>query len=246
MNYSEHRPKGCERQGDLHPSKIVQRLRQVLAETQHEFAHVALHLDDDDLGDLAGILVDFAEDLHAGTGIWAAYERYNVDFFGTALPLTSAGSTSGLSTDRFRHFLWVLYPVLLDGLTLSPTHQDLRLVADAASSFLADAFAEVPKDSGVKGFLGTPNDHGWDVKRKLVWLGTHSFLFRTMFDRYIDEEAQGKADIDRTDDFICQHCTRWTGLPSSAFDRRPTVEPLPIVRHRGSQPTLIFAFAGAG
>ena len=98
----------------------------------------------------------------------------------------------GFHPDRFRHFLWILYPVLLDGLTLSPTHQDLRRVADAASAFLSDAFAAVPKDSGVKAFLGTPNEHGWDVKRKLVWLGTHSFMFRPPFARYMDEQADGK------------------------------------------------------
>ena len=60
--------------------------------------------------------VDFAEDLHNGIGIWAAYERYNAEFFGTALPLTSAengGDLLGFHPDRFRHFLWVLYPVFI-------------------------------------------------------------------------------------------------------------------------------------
>jgi hypothetical protein len=168
------------------------------------------------LGELAGILVDFAEDIHAGTGIWAAYEAYNVELFGTALPLTSAdsGSDAGtdLRSDRFRHLLWVVYPALIDGLILSPRHQDLRRIADAASAFLSDAFADIPKDSGVKASLASSNEHGWDVKGKLIWLGTHSFMFRSLFVRYIDENAHGKADIGYTDDFICQECTRWSGL----------------------------------
>jgi hypothetical protein len=211
MDYSAHRPQGYEGQGDPHLPKIVQRLRRVLAEKQDDFAHDTLRLPSKTLGDLAGVLVDFAEDIHAGTGIWAAYERYNTEFFATALPLTSAEG-GDLGTDRFRHFLWVLYPALIDNLTISPTHQDLHRIADATSSFLCDAFTEVSKDSSVKAFLATPSTHGWDVKRKLVWLGTHSYMFRTMFDRYIDEEAHGKADIPHTDDFICQHCTRWSGL----------------------------------
>ena len=91
-------------------------------------------------------------------------------------------------------------------------HQDLHRVADAASILLSGAFAEVPEDSGVKAFLRSPDAHAWDVKRKLVWLGTHSFMFRTMFARYMDEESHGKADIGHTDDFICQECTRWSGL----------------------------------
>ena len=50
------------------------------------------------------------------------------------------------------------------------------------------------------------------MKRKLVWLGTHSFMFRTMFARYMDEQARASADIGHMDDFICQECTRWSGL----------------------------------
>jgi hypothetical protein len=64
----------------------------------------------------------------------------------------------------------------------------------------------------VKAFLQSPNDHGWDVKRKLVWLGTHAFMFRTMFARYMEEQPPGGSDIPHIDDFVCQECTRWSGL----------------------------------
>jgi hypothetical protein len=176
MTYATHRPQGYQGQGDPHLSKIAKKLRQALTETQDGFAHDTLRLESESLGALAGILVDFAEDLHNGTGIWAAYERYNVEFFGAALPLTSDKSGGDLGTDfhpdRFRHLLWVLYPAFLDGLVLAPTHQDLRRVAEVSSNFLTDALSAIPTDSGVKAFLGTPNEYGWDVKRKLVWLGT--------------------------------------------------------------------------
>ena len=89
MDYISHRPDGYEGQGDSHLPKIVRRLRRVLAETQSRFAYNTLRLPTKALGDLAGILVDFAEDIHAGTGIWASYERYNVQFFGSALPITT-------------------------------------------------------------------------------------------------------------------------------------------------------------
>ena len=211
-DYSAHRPQGYERQSDRHLPKIVQRLWRTLSETQRGFAHDTLRLPSGTLGDLASILVDFADDLHAGTGLWEAYERYNVEFFGAALPLTSREDGSGLNADRFRHFLWILYPAFIDNLTISPTHQDLHRVADAASALLSDALAEAPKDSGVKAFLQSPNTHGWDVKRKLVWLGTHSFMFRTMFARYMEEQPPGGSDIPHVDDFVCQECTRWSGL----------------------------------
>lgn len=211
-DYSAHRPKGFEGKGDSYLPGIVRKLKKTLAETQRSFAYDTLRLPPKALSDLAGILVDFAEDLHAGVGIWKSYERYNVEFFGAALPLTSEGSGSGLNVSRFRHFLWVLYPMLLDGPTLSPAHRDLRLVADATSAFLANAFAEIPKDSGVKAFLSAPNDHGWDVKRKLVWLGTRSFMFHVPFARYLEEQDKIGSVIAHTDDFVCQECTRWSGL----------------------------------
>jgi hypothetical protein len=216
MTYSAHRPRGHYGQGESHLPRIVRQLRRTLSEVQRDFAFDTLCLPPKVLGELAGILVDFAEDLHNGIGIWAAYERYNIELFGTPLPLTSRNSGGELGTDfhpdRFFHFLWVLYPLLIDGLVLSPTHQDLGIAADAVSVFLSDAFSAIPKDSGVKAFLGTSNEHGWDAKRKLVWLGSHSFMFRTLFERYMEEQPRGTSDIARTDDFVCQECTRWSGL----------------------------------
>jgi len=193
----------------------VRGTRRVLSAAQQACAYDTLCLGDDALGDLAGILVDFAEDLHNGTGIWEAYERYNVEFFGTALPLTageSGGVCTGLDVDRFRHFLWVLYPSLIDGLVLSPGHRDLHRIADASSDFLSDAFSDVARGSGVKAFLLAPNAYGWDVKRKLLWLGRHSFMFRTMFAQYMADRAEGTSDVAHIDDFVCQECTQWSGL----------------------------------
>ena len=215
MINSAHRPDGYRGRGDSCLAQLVRNTRRVLSDTQQGFAHDSLRLGRDALGDLADILVDFTEDLHNGIGIWGAYERYNVEFFGTTLPLTAGeggGARTDLHPDRFRHFLWVLYPALIDGLMLSPGHEDLRRMADASSVFLSDAFSAVPKDSGVRAFLQTPNAHAWDVKRKLLWLGRHSFMFRTMFAQYIDDKAEGRADVSHIDDFVCQECTQWSGL----------------------------------
>ena len=44
-------------------------------------------------------------------------------------------------------------------------------------------------------FLGTPDDHGWEVKRKLIWLGTRSYLFRVSFGRYAEEQDAGTSQI---------------------------------------------------
>jgi len=216
MTYATYRPKGYQGQGDSHLSRIAQRLRNKIARAQRDFAYDSLHLDDDGLDELAGMLVGLAEDLHDDIGIWAAYERYNIDFFGTTLPLTSrtSGDTAvtGIQSDRFRHLLWILYPALIDGLALAPTHKDLQRVADASSAFLRDELESVPRDSGVQSFLQTPNEYGWDVKRKLIWLGTRSYMFRAFFANYADSQDEDGGEIGHTDDFICQECTRWSGL----------------------------------
>jgi len=149
MTYAAYRPEGTKGRGDSHLQQILQNLRRMLVRVQRDYAHDSLRLDDDGLGELAGELVDFAEDLHDDTGIWAAYERYNLDFFGTALPLTSTtkgdAAVTGIHSDRLRHLLWVLYPALIDGLALSPSHKDLQLVADASSAFLRKAFESAPR-----------------------------------------------------------------------------------------------------
>ena len=215
MIYSKQRPPGYEGRGDSYLAPTLKQLRRVLADTQRDFAYDSLRLDSESLGEVAGILVDFAEDLYNGIGIWEAFERYNTEFFGAALPLVATDDGGDvravLHPNRFRHFLWILYPKFVDGLVFSPSHRDLQRIAQASSEFLSDAFTAIPKDSGVKAFLGTPNERGWDVKRKLIWLGSHSFMFRVFFARSV-ENARGKSAIGQIDDFVCQECTPWSGL----------------------------------
>jgi hypothetical protein len=43
--------------------------------------------DDDALDELAVVLVEFAEDIHAGIGLWQALENYQSEFFGVELYL---------------------------------------------------------------------------------------------------------------------------------------------------------------
>lgn len=49
------------------------------------------------------------------------------------------------------------------------------------------------------------------MKRKLVWLGQDSYLFRLHCASYIREHG-GKADVPTIDDFLCQETTSWSGL----------------------------------
>ena len=194
---------------------LVRDTRIVIEAAQRRLAFDTLRCETSVVAELAEMLVDMAEDLHCEIGLWAAYEQYNFEVFGTELPMTSRDTSVPLRAihpDRFCHFLWVMYPLLIDDLILSPNHRDLRLMAAACSDFLSDACSRIPKTSVHNEFLRTPNTRGWDVKRKLVWLGTKSYLFRRMFMQYMADEGVALTDIPNTDDFICMQRTQWSGM----------------------------------
>ena len=105
-----------------------------------------------------------------------------------------------------------MYSRFIPNLLLRPDHTDLIRLAQVAAEVLQKQFAGLPRDSSVKHFLGTPNKRGWEVKRKLVWLGTGSYLFRIFCQRYVDDQNTKFSDIGVIDDFLCQQCTEWAGL----------------------------------
>lgn len=212
MSYGAYHPEGFSGECDAALPQCVKDLASVLDRAQRQFAYDTLRLNRNDLKEVAGVLVDFAVDIHNDIDMWNAYERYNVEFFGVPLSLTTKTKPQGIHEDRIRHLLWKLYPEMISGLILSPQHQDLQHVATAAKHFLNARIPVLPQDAGVKAFLATPNEHGWDVKQKLVWTGTRSYLFRMCFKNYIAERNNGVADIPNTDAFICQECTGWSGL----------------------------------
>jgi hypothetical protein len=164
---------------------------------------------------VASVFIEFAEDIHNDVGMWRSVEEYNLDFFGTRLPLIPEFNKDAgqkvIFQYRVCHFLWVLCSELIPELVLSPTHRDLCLLAKQVADFLEKRFASIPRDSGVKAFLTQPNEFGWDVKRKLVWLGQHSYLFRHSFQNYIKAHG-GTPTIAIIDDFVCQDTTCWSGL----------------------------------
>ena len=215
MNFKSHRPQGAIQKGDRYLPQLVEDLKQVLMRAQGALSHNTLYLSGGKLDELTTVLVEFAEDINNDIGIWNSLERYNVEFFGTPLPCIIQPNESinkdGVNQYRVQHLLWVLYSELDTRLILSPTHGDLTKLAAVVSGFLADRLSRIPRGSAVKAFLSEPNKFGWDVKRKLIWLGTHSYLFRNSFRNYVEDHG-GKVEIPIIDDFICQQTTAWSGL----------------------------------
>jgi hypothetical protein len=206
---------GFTGRGDKYLGDIAQELQRVLRKTQNSFGLPACRLPDAAWSEVAVLLVEWAEDIHNDTGLWRTVEAHQRRCLGTPLPLVVNPPPEieprGFDPSRIQFFLWNLWPCLNREVVISPTHGDLKRLAEAGSQLLTERFARVPQDSGVKRFLATPNEYGWDIKRKLVWMGINSYLFRFFFFRYLDDHG-GEPDVPTKDDFVCQHCTDWSGL----------------------------------
>ncbi len=215
MNFSEHRPPGFIGKGDQYLPTIIQKLQNFLVKLQKSFHHNTLDLTGTNLEQFATIIVEFAEDLYNDIGIWNGLEQYNREFFDNSLPLSLSQNTDiakkEITKYQIHHLLWVLFQENDQDLILAPHHKDLLLLTEHIPAFLEKEFRKIPFDSGIKHFLNTSNKYGWDVKRKLIWLGSHSYLFRTGFNNYVEENS-GKPKISVIDDFVCQNYTVWSGL----------------------------------
>jgi len=215
MDFQSDRPEGDTGKADQYLPDIIQDLKRVLIKAQDSLAYKTLHLSKRNLGELAIVLVEFTEDIHNDIGIWKALEQYNLEFFGMRLPfsplLNKGIEQKALNKHRICHLLWVLYSELKPQLVLSPTHKDLLQLAILISNFLEDRFTKIPHDSEINIFLAQPNTFGWEIKKKLLWLGQHSYLFRHSFRNYM-KDKMNKTRIPVIDDFVCQETTAWSGL----------------------------------
>ena len=214
MAFHDHRPNRRLGRSERPLIKLTSDLTSFLHKAQRSLAHDTLHLSSQQRSLLAHILVEFAEDLYQDIGIWKSLEAYNLDFFGTPLPCVlqpdETMDSEPINPARIQFLLWTLYTELEPELTFSPNHQDLQRLAVWIADFLSERFTRLPFESGVKTFLATPNQYGWEVKRKLIWLG-HSYLFRLNCENYVRAHG-GKADVPTIDDFLCQETTSWSGL----------------------------------
>ena len=218
--FRRNRIKTVDGRGDKYLPDIAKDVRRQMVRAFADFEMPGLALEDTALDEVAVQITELAEDLHNDLGIWRSLENSNREIFGTPLPFfTEPGdSTPELATfdeRRIGYFLWNIYPLHFEGLLLSPTHHDLRTLAKALSDFLPGRLAPVPRDSSHAKFLAEPNEFGWDVKRKLIWLGGSSYLFRDMWWDYFRHSGTNRSEEKRIacmDDFLNEECTLWSGL----------------------------------
>ena len=209
------RPSGTPARADKYLPNIAQDLQGLLGKCQRSFSDRSVVWSGESLSELASVLVELGEDLHTDCGLWRSLENYNQEFFGTPLPLSigtgSADALKGFDPRRIQHLIWTLWMEMEPEVCPSPNHTNLLQLVEVAGTFLTERFPRLPADSGVKNFLTGPSRYGWEIKRKLIWLGTKSYLFRWFFANYVSKQGEG-ATVGVTDDFVCQESTAWSGL----------------------------------
>lgn len=213
--FEQFRPKDFIGNGDKHLYPLITGLSKTISQLEKIYFFDTLKLDKNQNFIISNLLIEFAEDLHNDIGLWKSIEFYNNSMFNTPLPLfvnENYKIENTFDINRIKFFIYTIFYEFDDELILSPEHKDLHILAEGISNFLNLKFNTVPKNSGVKLFLNQPNDYGWDFKRKLVWIGLNSYLFRYSCNRYAQEKNNGKMEIAIVDDFICQENTYWSGL----------------------------------
>jgi len=209
--------------------QIALRFRDQLARCFESIESDSFFLEEADIDELAVALAELAEDLHCDTGLWRSLEAFHREFFDVSLPLLEKPGEpvpETLDVRRFQFFLFSVWRHFQPEQIISPKHDGFRVLAQLASGYFTVAFSAHPRQSSVADFLSGSNRRGWEVKRKLVWLGTRSFLFRFAFKDYIRRRTpEANTEIAATDDFLCQECTEWSGL--GALDILAAVLDLP-------------------
>lgn len=121
--------------------KDIPYLKRVFIKELDSSPYRTLRLTKKNLGELAGVLVEFAEDIHNDIGIWKALEQYNQEVFSARLPFIhqSEENREQMPFDKYSiwHLLWVVCSELKPQLIFWPIHKDLLRIATIASGFLA-------------------------------------------------------------------------------------------------------------
>lgn len=216
MDFLSNRPPGFQGNGDRYLPAVIKKLTNYFKPRRKKLAaEIFPPLSNQQLRALSTALVEFSEDIHNDIGLWKSLEQYHREFFGKSLPLILPGrremNAEAISPYRIQHFIWVLNSQINPDFIPAPNHPELMNLAEQLSEILIGEFKKIPADSGVKKFLEEPNEFGWQIKKKAVWMGTSSYLFRHCFQLYVEEHG-GKPDIETIDDFICQETTEWSGL----------------------------------
>ncbi len=216
MEFTQYRPGDTRLNDDDKYISLIDELYKSIIGTSHLFSSEEFRLSNEKFHRISHLLIEFFEDIHFDIGIWRSYEKFNEATFGTKLPGTLSPNVKDVTKDQFnalriQHFLWNIYQTVEPDYVWSPFHHDFVILSKALSLFMSGTEKRFPGQSSVKMFLNLSNEDGYDVKKKLIWLGTKSYFFRENFNLYL-AKGNFKKEIPVIDDFIVQITTTWSGM----------------------------------
>ncbi|MDA3809031.1 MAG: DUF3843 family protein [Spirochaetaceae bacterium] len=210
-----NRPEDFKGQIELALPVRIEKLYKLLQKTISSFPDDTLTLHQEKLKELSVLIIEFAEDLYCGYGFWLAFEKYNRQFFDTPLPIVMKSGeelNNKFSSMRVLFLLQHVYGIMKPEIIISHSHINLLQLSDIISGFLSNSFTNLSLVSGIGKLLACSNTEAGDVKKKLLWLGTKSYLFRLSFFESVGENFSEENEINIIDDFICAESTRLSGL----------------------------------
>ena len=213
--FLKNRPEGVSGKIEIALPVRIKKLHKVLQKAMASFQDKTFVLPPEQVKELAVILIEFAEDLYCDLGFWQAFEKYNSEIFNTPLPVVLEPGemiSTMFSSKRIQFLLQHVYEKMEPEILTGYSHSELIELSEKVSEFLTGSFNRIPETSGIGALLSGTNAEAGDVKRKLLWLGVHSYLFRLSFAEYSEGIPYDDIEINTIDDFLCARNTTLSGL----------------------------------
>jgi hypothetical protein len=194
--------------------EIIEAIAGLYLKRQRKFVHQTLVLRSDEVMKLAWRFAGYLEDVLNQIGIFKALTAKNREIFGTPIPLFVKDpehfSPDNINKQAVSYLVWDFFTETRENLILSPTHDDLQTIAEEIYGYLKTQVKNVPRSSKLKEFITlSGNKDGGFVKRRLIWLGLDSYLFRFSANNYLTGKEKR---ISTVEDFLMQMNTKLSGF----------------------------------
>lgn len=194
--------------------ELIEAIADLYLKRQKKFEHQTLKLKSDEAMELAWRIAGYLEDVVNQIGILKALTTKNREIFGTPIPLFVKDpehfSPDTINKQAVTYLVWDFLTEVREDLILSPTHIDLQTIAGEIYGYLKKQVKNVPRGSKLKDFVTlSGNKNGGFVKRRLVWLGLASYLFRFSANNYLVGKEKRVAIVE---DFLMQKATKLSGF----------------------------------
>ncbi len=232
MNFNQPaRPSDYSGEGDKYLMPLIEGLAKILPDIESNYATDLFKIKRKRRKAFACIIIEFAEDLYNDIGLWKSIEYHNQKLFNTPLPIFVKDESEIeelFDKNRIKFLIYNISKYFIYTSFFSPFDKDFDFLAESISKYLREKFINVPKESGLKLFLSKRSDKYYQLKSKLLWIATNSYLFKLCFHSKLKDEDEDSKNIMFLDSFICEEHSIWSGLTAPEILSKAILLPLKI------------------